>query len=524
MTALTEQPAWSKLAGLAAGIGASGLPRVVLDDPRRHERFSVRLDGFLFDYSRQSVDDEVRDALIELAVQQDIAAWRERFYAGEVVNVTEKRAAMHMALRGEPGDRWQALGRPVTDEVLAERARCYVFAEAIRDGTLRGASGARFTDVIEIGIGGSHLGPALVCDALAHLADPGIRVHFVSNADGTDLGRTLARCRPESTLVVAASKTFTTQETMLNAHSARKWLESALGPTAVAKQFAAVTADVDRAAEFGIPEHQVFRIWDWVGGRFSLWGAIGLPAMIALGPRRFDELLAGAHEIDLHFRDAPLAENVPVLMGMIGIWNRNFRGAASHAVLPYAEALRGLPAYLQQLVMESLGKCVDRSNRHVDYPTAPVVWGMQGTQGQHAFYQLLHQGADTIGIDFICFREPVEGPRDHHPTVLANVVAQAEALLIGSRGAEAYRDCAGGRASTVMVFDRLDPRNLGRLVALYEHQVFVQSVVWDLNAFDQWGVELGKKLGRPLLDELSGGQRKDHDPATKGLVDYLLRG
>ncbi|MFN2301724.1 MAG: glucose-6-phosphate isomerase [Gammaproteobacteria bacterium] len=523
MSAPTALPAWKKLSAHKERIGGSGLPGLVVDEPDRFSKFSVRADGILYDYSRQNIDSEVLADLLALAEQQNLPTWRGRLYGGDPVNGTEKRAALHMALRTQPGDRWEVGGVSVTEDVIAERMRAYAFAEAIRTGALRGSTGARFTDVVELGIGGSHLGPALACDALAAFSDHATRVHFVSNADGADLARTLAHCRPEATLFIAASKTFTTQETLLNARTARAWLESALGEGQFAKHFAAATAAPDRAEAFGIPREHVFRLWEWVGGRFSLWSAVGLPAMVALGRKHFDELLAGARDIDVHFRDAPLAENIPVLMALVGIWNRNFCGATSHAILPYAEALWLLPTYLQQLVMESLGKCVDRDNAHIDYKAAPVVWGMQGTSGQHAFYQLLHQGSDTIGVDFIGYREAIEGDPQHHPVVLANLVAQAEALLVGSQNPNAYRSCAGGRASSVLVFDRLDPRNLGRLIALYEHQVFVQSVIWNLNAFDQWGVELGKQLGKPLLTELTGGERAEHDPATAGLVDYLLK-
>lgn len=484
MTSPTAQPAWRRLHELSESMSRAS-PRLVREQPDRHERFSVRLDGFLYDYSRQAIDDDVFAALIDLARQQDVEAWRAKLYAGEAVNVTEKRAALHMALRAKPGDDW-----PVLDEVLAERARCFAFADAVRnDGAI--------TDIVNIGIGGSHLGPALVCDALLERGD--VRTHFVANVDGADLGRVLAKCEPHSTLFIVASKTFTTQETLLNARSARAWLVDSLGEAAVGAHFAAVSAYPARAAEFGIPAERVFTIWDWVGGRFSLWGAIGLPAMIALGRERFDALLEGAREIDAHFQHARLAENVPVLMALIGVWNRNFAGAASHAVLPYANALSLVPAYLQQLVMESLGKRIDRDGTEVGYPTAPVVWGMPGTNGQHAFHQWLHQGTDAVAVDFIGFTEAVEGPGGHQRVLVANLRAQADALAMGRRTGDPHRDCPGGRGSNVLMFDRLTPRNLGRLIALYEHQVFVQSVIWNLNPFDQYGVELGKDLANDYL-------------------------
>lgn len=510
-------PAWQALEARHQSLSDRPLADLVRADRTRFERFSVGLDGLLYDFSRQHLDAGALEALLALAEERDLAGWRARLYAGEAVNASEQRPALHMALRARAGDEWVAGGEAVTDMVLAERARCHAFADEL-------CAGGRIADVVNLGIGGSHLGPALICDALgAAYGRERPRAHFVANADGADIGRVLAQCRPESTLFIVASKTFTTQETLLNATSARNWLTAALGDGAAAAHFAAVTAHPDRAALAGIPGRQVFAMFDWVGGRYSLWSAIGLPAMIALGRGHFDALLDGAREIDLHFRDAPPERNIPVLMGLIGVWNRNFAGASSHAVLPYAEALRRLPAYLQQLVMESLGKRVDRDGREVDYATAPVVWGMPGTRGQHAFHQLLHQGTDPVPVDFIGFREAVEGPDGHRHVLLANLIAQAEALLIGRGSGDAQRDCPGGRPSSVLLFDRLDPRNLGRLIALYEHQVFVQSVIWNLNPFDQWGVELGKQLGRPLLEELAGGARGEHDPATAGLLDYLTR-
>ena len=481
MGAPTASPAWQRLADLRA------------DDADAARNPRVELDGLVYDFSRYALTAEILDQLIALAESQDLAGWRARLFAGDAVNTTENRAALHMALRADAGDTW-----PVLDEVLAERRRCHAFADAVRSGGHLGASGERITDVVNLGIGGSHLGPALVCDAFAAATDA-VRTHFVANVDGADLGRVLARCRPQSTLFVVASKTFTTQETLLNAGSARAWLADALGDAAVGRHFAAVSAAPERAADFGIPAAQVFEIWDWVGGRFSLWGAIGLPAMIALGRERFDALLAGAREIDLHFRSAPLGENVPVLMALVAIWNRNFAGATSHAVLPYAEALRLLPAYLQQLFMESLGKRIDRDGREVRYPTAPVLWGAPGTNGQHAFHQLLHQGTDTVAVDFIGFRDAVEGPDGHQRVLVAHLRAQADALRTGRRTDEPHRECPGGRGSSLLMFDRLTPRNLGRLVALYEHQAFVQSVIWNLNAFDQFGVELGKELANDYL-------------------------
>lgn len=490
MTAPTATGAWRKLSGLHDTRAAQAFPAPA-------DGSVLSLDGCRFDHTRQRIDGEVLEALFALAREQDVEGWRARLYAGEAVNASEGRAALHMALRARPGDEWTTAGESATDMVLAERARCLAFADAVREGEHTGATGERFTDVVNIGIGGSHLGPALVADALAgrqsQVGSHVLRTHFVANVDRADLDRTLDRCRPASTLFIVASKTFTTQETLVNAIAARGWLTEALGADAVGAHFTAVTVHPDRAADFGISGRRVFSFWDWVGGRYSVWSAIGLGAMIALGRERFAAFLDGAREIDLHFRDAPLESNLPVRMALVAVWNRNFEGAASNAVLPYAEPLALLPAYLQQLEMESLGKRVDRDGSIVDYGTAPVVWGMPGTNGQHAFHQWLHQGTDPVAVDFIGFR-------DRGRAVNANLMAQARALAEGSDGGDALRDCPGARPSTVLSFDTLDARNLGRLLALYEHKVFVQSVVWNLNPFDQWGVELGKKLAKPLLE------------------------
>ncbi len=442
--------------------------------------YTRELDGLQFDFSRQTLSEDDLSGLMARLEACDFAGWRSRLFAGDAVNTTESRAALHMALRARAGE------YAVSDEVIAERERCFDF------------DASRFRDVVNIGIGGSHLGPALVVDALRPTGAQ--RFHFVANVDGAALSRVLARCTPSSTLFIVASKTFTTQETLLNAQSARAWLVDALGEAAVADHFVAVTAAKDKAVAFGIREERVFGCWDWVGGRYSLWSAMGLSAMIALGRDRFSELLEGARSVDIHFREAPLSENLPVLMAMVAAWNRE-QGAGSHAVLPYAEVLQLLPSYLQQLVMESLGKRVDREGKPVNGVTSPVVWGMTGTNGQHAFHQMLHQGTDKVSVDFIGFREAVEGPVHHHEVLLANLFAQSEALWAGRSTGEAHRDCPGGRPSNILLFDRLTPYNLGRLLALYEHQVFVLSVLWNINPFDQFGVELGKEIASRMLRE-----------------------
>lgn len=451
---------------------------------------AVAAAGLRYDHARERLDAGTLDTLYTLAAETGFDDRRKRLFAGEAVNESEGRAALHMALRARPGDSWVTGGEPVTDMVLAERERCFAYAEAIRDGSRVGADGDRFTDLVNIGIGGSRLGPEMVVDALG---TGGPNVHFVSNADARELRRVLAGCRPRSTLFIVVSKSFTTQETLLNAVAARGWLVDAIGADGVGAHFAAVTAHPDRAADFGIPGRQVFSLWDWVGGRYSLWSAVGLAAMVALGRERFGALLDGARAMDLHFRDADAASNLPLRAALVGIHNRNFRGATTRAVLPYSDALRRLPAFLQQLEMESLGKRVDRAGAVVAYATGPAVWGMVGTDGQHTFHQWLHQGTDPVAVEFI-------GIGNGDRVVNANLVAQADALAGGEATGEPARDCPGRRPSSILRLESMEAGTVGALLAFYEHRVFAQSVVWNINPFDQWGVELGKKLAKPLIE------------------------
>ncbi len=520
MPSPTKSPAWQKLLDLRESLADRGLARVVHDGSSRFEKFSLRFEDVLFDYSHQELNAEAVEQLLALARDAGLEKWRDRFFGGEIVNVSEREPALHMALRARQGDEWRADGEPVTDLVRAERARCYRFARTLRDGERLGATGVPITDIVNIGIGGSQTGPELLCDALHPFDDTRLKYHFVSNADGADISHTLELCRPDSTLFVVVSNTFTTQEIMLNARTARDWICGELGDAAVAKHFVAVTAQPDRAAEFGIAGEHTFATWDWVGDRFAIWGATALTAMISLGRRGFDEFLDGAREIDEHFRDAPFEKNIPVMMALVGIWNRNFCNAPAHCILPYAEGLRMFPPHLVQLLTEGLAKCVDLDGHPVDYATGPVVWGMQATDGQHAFHQMLHQGTDAVSVDIIGFRQSVEGAAHQHPVLVANLISQVESLLVGQTK-DPGRQCAGARSCSVLAFDRLTPRNLGRMIALYEHQVFVQGIIWNLNPFDRWGVELGKHLAQPILEHLQGGPRTKHDPATAGLLDYF---
>ncbi|MCS7267946.1 MAG: glucose-6-phosphate isomerase [Geminicoccaceae bacterium] len=533
--------AWRALRTHAAEAGTWSLRRLFAEDPRRFERFSLVFEDLLLDWSRQLVRPETMRLLSDLARAADLEGWRARMFAGEPVNTTENRAALHVALRHRGPEPILCRGKDVMPEVRGVLARMKAFSDAVRDGRLRGATGLPFRDVVNIGIGGSDLGPQMVCRALAHLARPDLRVHFVSNLDGAHLAPLLARLDPAATLFVVASKTFTTQETMQNAASARAWLAARLGEEAVAQHFVAVSTNEGAVRAFGIDPERSFGFWEWVGGRFSLWSAIGLPIALCVGFDRFEELLEGGYSMDRHFASAPLARNLPAIHGLLAIWNRDLLGFPTRAVLPYDQRLERLPAFLQQLEMESNGKRVRRDGRPVEHPTCPVVWGEVGTNGQHAFFQLLHQGTDVVPCEFIVCAEADHGLPGHHEKLLANVLAQMRALAFGRDEAEAragleaaglsgetlallsrHRAFPGNRPSTAIVLDRLTPRALGRLIALYEHSVFVQGVIWEIDSFDQWGVELGKELATRLLPAVeSGTEPEELDGSTRGLLRHL---
>jgi len=493
-------------------------------DAGRFDRFSLSTEGLLLDFSKQLVTEETMRLLFTLAGECGVEGRARRMFAGERVNTTENRAALHFALRA---DRPVMLdGKDVTRDVRDTLAAMRRFAAGVHAGRIKGAAGRAFTDVVNIGIGGSDLGPRLACAALAPYSRERPRLHFVSNVDGAAISSVLAALNPRTTLFVIASKTFTTQETLANASAALAWLSKKLGRKPAAKHLAAVTADPARAVEFGVPAERVFRIWDWVGGRYSLWSAVGLPVALAAGMKTFEAFLAGARAMDAHFTGTPLERNLPVVLGLLEVWNATFRGAASRAVLPYDDRLGLLPSYLQQLEMESCGKRVTRDGQIVDYATAPVTWGGAGTDGQHAYFQLLHQGTQAVPADFIACCRPHHRLRAQHDILLANFFAQTEALAFGTAGAEArklppYRVFEGNRPTTSILLDELTPRALGALLALYEHKVFVQSAIWDVNAFDQWGVELGKQLAGRILPELGAGAPvSTHDSSTYGLINH----
>jgi glucose-6-phosphate isomerase len=542
----TELAAWRALAAHRDETRDLSLRALFAEDPRRFEVLSRTVGGLLVDYSKQRVTRETMALLVALAQECGVEAERARMFAGERINGTEGRPVLHVALRNRSGRSMCVDGVDVMPDVLGVLARMRAFATRVREGAWLGHTGKVITDVINIGIGGSDLGPVMASEALRPYWHPRLRPHFVSNVDGTHIAEALKRCDPETTLVIVASKTFTTQETLANARTARAWLVGALGSeAAVARHFVAVSSNAKEVARFGIDTENMFGFWDWVGGRYSLWSAIGLPILLLVGPEAFDALLAGAHAMDEHFRTAPIADNLPITLACLGVWNSNFLGAESHAILPYDQYLHRFPAYFQQADMESNGKGVDKQGRRIThYQTGPILWGEPGTNGQHAFYQLIHQGTRVVPCDFIAPIESHNPMGDHHRLLLANFFAQTEALMRGKTEAEAraelekqglphedverlvpHKTFTGNRPTTSILVQKLTPHVLGELLALYEHKIFVQGVIWDVFSFDQWGVELGKQLANAILPELeSASPIGTHDASTNGLINaYKLR-
>lgn len=512
-------------------------------DPNRFSRFSTAFDDLLFDYSKCAVNDRIIDGLEALAKAAKVEEKRDAMFRGDIINITEERAVLHTALRNRSNRPVLVDGKDVMPDVNAVLEAMGKFADDIRSGALKGATGKKITDVVNIGIGGSDLGPVMATLALAPFHD-GPRLHFVSNVDGAHIADTLTLLDPETSLFIVASKTFTTIETMTNAATARAFIAGKLGEAAVGHHFAAVSTALDKVGAFGIDAARVFGFWDWVGGRYSIWSAIGLPLMIAIGKENFGRFLDGGHAIDEHFRSAPLRQNIPMLLGLIGFYNRNVLGYPSRAILPYDQRLTRFPAYLQQLDMESNGKGVTLDSQPVEFSTGPVVWGEPGTNGQHAFYQLIHQGTDVIPAEFMIAANGHEKDLRHqHQLLMANCLAQSEALMKGRTLAEAkaqltskgmddakadkiapHRVFTGNRPSLTIVYDQLDPFALGRLIALYEHRVFVEGALFNINSFDQWGVELGKELATGLLPVIEGKESAEgHDSSTAGLVAALLK-
>jgi len=513
-------------------------------DPQRFATFHIRLDDILFDFSKHRVTAETIGLLVALAQASGLEAKRAALFAGEIVNPTEHRPALHMALRNLTDAPMLAEGKDVMPEVRAERAKVEAFGEAVRNGEIKAANGERFTDIVNIGIGGSDLGPAMAARALAPFIADHLTLHFVSNVDGADLGDTLKRLPLATSLFIICSKTFTTQETMANAASAREIVAKKLGEAAVADHFCAVSTQLDKIAAFGIRSDRVFGFWDWVGGRYSIWSSIGLSLAIGIGAEKFEKFLLGGQDIDTHFQTAPLAENVPVLMALLGVWYHNFWGFATHAVIPYDQRMARFPAYLQQLEMESNGKSARLSAEAPALATAPILFGEPGTNGQHAFFQALHQGTEIVPIDFLVAAQPSAADAKHHQLLFANCLAQSEALMRGrplaeveaklrEAGASAetiatlapHKVFEGNRPSSTFLYKRLSPRVLGQLIALYEHKVFVQSVIWNINPFDQWGVELGKELASRLVPIVADKSRAtdELDTSTAGLIAEMRK-
>jgi glucose-6-phosphate isomerase len=530
-TPLRSLPAYRRLAEHYEEIAGARLRELFAADPGRGTRLTADAAGIHLDYSKNRVTDETLRLLRELAVQTGVAERRDAMFAGEHINVTEDRAVLHVALRMPRGRSLIVDGRDVVAEVHAVLDRMAAFADRVRSGEWKGHTGKAIANVVNIGIGGSDLGPVMAYRALRWYSRRDMTFRFVSNVDGTDFVEATRDLDPEQTLFIVSSKTFTTLETMTNARTAREWLVAGLGgeEAAVAKHFVAVSTNLEEVARFGIDTDNAFGFWDWVGGRYSMDSAIGLSTMLAIGPERFHELLAGFHAMDEHFKTAPAEENLPMIMGLLGIWYGDFFGAQTVAVLPYDQYLERFPAYLQQLTMESNGKSVRIDSAPVDYETGAVYWGEPGTNGQHSFYQLIHQGTKLIPCDFVCFTQSLNPLGNHHDLLVANVFAQAEALAFGKTAEEVasggnperlvpHRTFPGNRPSNVLMADRLTPTLLGSLVALYEHLVFTQGAVWGINSFDQWGVELGKALAMRIVPELTSESELGHDSSTNALI------
>lgn len=544
MPRLTDLPAWHTLQAHYAAIKDVQMRDLFAADPGRFGRYHLVLDDILFDYAKNRVTDETLQHLLALAAAADLRAAIDGMFSGAPINNTERRAVLHVALRNRSNRPIFVDGQDVMPDVNAVLAQMRDFSTRVRSGAWTGYTDRPITDIVNIGIGGSDLGPLMVSKALTPYHHPRLTLHFVSNVDGTDIAETLKRVAPETTLFMIASKTFTTQETMTNAHTARDWfLQHAPDEMAIARHFVALSTNTDAVAKFGIDTANMFQFWDWVGGRYSVWSAIGLSVALAIGMDNFEQFLAGAHAADEHFRTAPFDQNIPVIMALIGVWYNNFFGAASHAILPYDQYMSRFAAYFQQGDMESNGKRVTKAGEVIDYETGPIIWGEPGTNGQHAFYQLIHQGTKLIPCDFLATAQSHNPLGDHHAKLISNFFAQTEALMVGKSTAEAETELArgrldaaqrhylalaktfpGNRPTNSFLLRKLTPYTLGQLIALYEHKIFVQGTIWQINSFDQMGVELGKLLAQRILPELAGDDVvTSHDASTNGLINAYKR-
>ncbi len=542
MSQVTRSRAWEDLVAHQKQMATIHMRNLFHRDAQRFQKFSIRLNSILFDYSKNRITEETVSLLLNLARQAEVEVWRSRMFRGEKINITENRPVLHIALRNRSNRPILVDGKDVMPEVNGVLAHMREFSDGVRSGAWKGYTGKRITDIVSIGIGGSDLGPVMVTEALRPYSEPNLRVHFVSNVDGTHISETLRSLMPETTLFVVVSKTFTTQETLMNAGTAKEWfLNSAKSSDAIAKHFVAVSTNTREVLKFGIDPKNMFGFWDWVGGRYSLWSAVGLGIALYIGMDNFEELLAGGHEADEHFQSAPLEQNIPVIMALLGIWYNNFFGAQTHAILPYDQYLHRLPAYLQQADMESNGKRVTRDGDPVDYSTGPIIWGEPGTNGQHAFYQLIHQGTRLVPTDFIAPVETHNPVGEHHAVLLSNFLAQTEALMRGKTQDEVLNELQaagmsdadaekllphkvfpGNIPTNSILVRKLTPRALGSLIALYEHKIFVQGIIWNINSFDQWGVELGKQLAKAIYSELKGhSEVTAHDSSTNALINEV---
>jgi len=540
MPKLVEFPAWQALVEHQREIAQLHMRNLFAADPARFERFSLRFGDILFDYSKNRITERTMALLMDLARQSELGQRIEAMFNGDKINTTERRAVLHTALRNRSNTAVYVDGQDVMPEVNRVLDKMREFSSAVRSGEWKGYTGKAISDIVNIGIGGSDLGPKMVCEALKPYARPDLRVHFVSNVDSSDLVETLKLVNPETVLFLVASKTFTTQETMANAHSSRAWfLKTAQDEAAIARHFAAMSTNTEAVRAFGIDTRNMFEFWDWVGGRYSLWSAIGLSIALYVGMEHFEELLASAHQVDQHFHSTPFEKNIPVVMALLGIWYNNFFGAQSQAILPYDQYLVHFPAYFQQGDMESNGKSVTNQGKWVDYSTGPVIWGQPGTNGQHAFYQLIHQGTRLIPCDFLAAANSHNPLGDHQAILVSNFLAQTEALMKGKTPEEARAELQaagysgtqleelvpaktfpGNRPTNSFLYPKLTPRVLGALIALYEHKIFTQGVIWGINSFDQMGVELGKQLAKKILPELAGTEAVgNHDSSTNGLIN-----
>ena len=534
-TPLTELAAWKSLTAHYEKIHSTHLRELFENDPGRGTRLTAEAEGIYLDYSKHRITDETLKLLLQLAEESGLKAHIDAMFRGDKINPTEKRAVLHVALRAPKGEKIVVDGEDVVPEVHKVLDRMSAFSERIRSGEWKGHTGKKIKNVVNIGIGGSDLGPVMAYEALKHYSKRDMAFRFVSNVDGTDFAEATIDLDPEETLFIISSKTFTTLETMTNAHTAREWaLKKLSDPKSIAKHFVAVSTNAEEVTKFGIDTANMFGFWDWVGGRYSMDSAIGLSTMLAVGPENFRKMLAGFHAMDEHFRTAPFAQNLPVLMGLLAVWYNDFFDAQTVAVLPYDQYLKRFPAYLQQLTMESNGKHVTLAGEHVKYETGPIFWGEPGTNGQHSFYQLIHQGTKLIPCDFIGFAKTLNALGNHHDLLMANVFAQTEALAFGKTAEEVkaegtpdwlvpHRVFEGNRPSNTILVEELTPESLGKLVALYEHSVFTQGAIWQIDSFDQWGVELGKVLAKRIIGELEGASSGKHDSSTNNLIEIYKK-